>query len=267
MEERNIRLIVAYDGTDLHGYQRQKKHITVQEELEKALSKVCNEDITVYGSSRTDSGVHAKYQVITFFTKGNIPVENLKRALIAFLPLDIVVQKAEEVPIDWRPRWNTFGKKYSYTIHNHELQNPLTRRYHWHVKYPLDIELMQKGARLLEGTHNFTTLAGTNSTPQDPVKTIYMIHIEKNEDKIVISVLGDGFLYHMVRNIAGLLVDIGRGHIDYNKIPELLEKEDRRAIGKTAPPQGLCLEKVYFSEEERDKDIQKYIVMSKIPSS
>lgn len=254
MKERNIRLIVSYDGTDFRGYQRQVNGLTIQECLEEALSKVCNENITVHGSSRTDAGVHAKFQVVSFCTHGNIPTRNLTRALIAHLPKTIVVRLAEEVPLDWRVRNHTVGKEYVYTIHNGVSENPLSMRYHWHVKDSLCVQSMTKAAVHLLGTHDFTTLKGTNTTPADPVKTIYGIKIEKEkqvgvDDILKIHVIGDGFLYHMVRNIAGLLVDVGRSRIAADSIPTLLEGKNRRLIGKTAPPQGLCLEEVFFDKE------------------
>lgn len=256
--ERNIRLIVAYDGTDLHGYQRQENGMTVQEALETALSKVCNEKVTVYGSSRTDSGVHARYQVVTFFTKGSIPAKNLTRALIAHLPKSIVVTEASEVPIDWRVRHHNFGKKYIYTIYNHEIADPIRQRYHWHVKKPLDLNKMRAAAKIILGKHNFTTFAGKNSTPQDPNKTIYAVEILEINGQIELHVIGDGFLYHMVRNIAGMLVDVGLGRMTLDKVEEALAAQNRTLLGKTAPAQGLCLEKVYFTQTEREKDINEY---------
>lgn len=252
---RNIRLIVAYDGTTISGYQRQPKGITVQGELERALSLVCNEPISIYGASRTDAGVHARFQVITFKTTSDIPVENLTQALIAHIPRYIVVTRAEEIPLDWKPRWNIVGKEYVYSIHNSPIENPLQMRFHWHVKKPLNIEAMRIAAHYLEGQHDFTTLQGTNSTPANPLKTIYKIGITvirskaMNDQDIRIHVFGDGFLYHMVRNIAGLLVDVGLGRKQAERIPELLDAKDRRVIGKTAPAQGLCLEEIFFEEK------------------
>ncbi len=255
---RNIRMIVAYDGTHLVGYQKQpaRKGETVQGWLEKGLSKVCNEDITIYGASRTDSGVHAKFQVVTFTTTGAIPAENLPHAMMSQLPPYIVVRSAEEIDLDWKPRYKIYGKAYTYQIHNEYIDDPLTQRYHWRVTKPLNIELMRKGAQALIGTHDFTTLQGTNSTPANPVKTIYGIGIKKVGPMVTISVIGDGFLYHMVRNIAGLLVDVGLGRRDPTLIPMYLEKKDRRQIGKTAPPQGLCLEEIFFSKERMDEVIE-----------
>ena len=144
---RTIQLIVAYDGTELCGYQRQQNGPTVQGYLEEALSKVCNEPITIYGSSRTDAGVHARGQVVAFTTTGKIPVDNLMRALIAHMPPYIVVREAQELPSDWNPRNYVKGKEYIYTIHNDAVVDPLQLRYAYHVRKPLDIEAMRRAAQ------------------------------------------------------------------------------------------------------------------------
>ena len=254
---RNIRLIVAYDGTDLSGYQRQANAITVQSCLEEALSKVCNEPISIYGASRTDAGVHAKFQVVTFFTTGTIPTANLTRALIAHLPADIVIRRAEEIPLDWKPRWQIRGKEYVYRIYNDPLADPLRKRYHWHVKKPLNVGEMNRAARYLEGTHNFSTLQGANSTPADPVKTVYRVALTPVDGELRMTVIGDGFLCHIVRNMCGLLVDVGLGRIKADAIPDLLAKQDRRCILITAPSQRFCLEQIFFSDEEREEAIKR----------
>ena len=226
-KQRNIRLIVAYDGTELNGYQSQVNSITVQDCLEAALTKVCNEPISIYGASRTDAGVHARFQVVTFFTTGSIPAENLTRALIAHLPPFIVIRKAEEIPLDWRPRWRIVGKEYIYTIHNDVIEDPISMRYHWHVKKPLNRAAMMEAAKALEGTHDFTTLQGANSTPANPVKTMFAVTLRFIGPTVYIHVIGDGFLYHMVRNIAGLLVDVGLGRFAPSQVPDLIAARDR----------------------------------------
>lgn len=255
-KQRNIRLIVAYDGTELNGYQSQVNGITVQDCLEAALTKVCNEPISIYGASRTDAGVHARFQVVTFFTTGSIPAENLTRALIAHLPPFIVIRKAEEIPLYWRPRWRIVGKEYIYTIHNDVIEDPISMRYHWHVKKPLNRAAMMEAAKALEGTHDFTTLQGANSTPANPVKTMFAVTLRFIGPTVYIHVIGDGFLYHMVRNIAGLLVDVGLGRFAPSQVPDLIAARDRRVIGKTAPPQGLCLEEIFFNEGRRQAVIE-----------
>lgn len=255
-KQRNIRLIVAYDGTELNGYQSQVNGITVQDCLEAALTKVCNEPISIYGASRTDAGVHARFQVVTFFTTGSIPAENLTRALITHLPPFIVIRKAEEIPLDWRPRWRIVGKEYIYTIHNDVIEDPISMRYHWHVKKPLNRAAMMEAAKALEGTHDFTTLQGANSTPANPVKTMFAVTLRFIWPTVYIHVIGDGFLYHMVRNIAGLLVDVGLGRFAPSQVPDLIAARNRRVIGKTAPPQGLCLEEIFFNEGRRQAVIE-----------
>ena len=248
---RNIQIIVAYDGTDLAGYQKQPndKGLTVQGCLEYGLSRICNEPIQIYGASRTDAGVHAKFQVCTFQTSGIIPVENIPRAMIAHIPKDIVVLESVEIPLDWKPRWNIYGKEYVYTIHNQLIADPLTQRYHWHVKKPLNIDRMQAAANELVGTHDFTTLKGTNSTPADPVKTIMGIRVEARGSQVTISVIGDGFLYHMVRNIVGALVDAGLHRKSPEALARILDGRDRRKLGATAPAQGLFLEEVFYTKD------------------
>ena len=184
-------------------------------------------------------------------------MENIPRATIAHLPKDIVVTEAIEIPLDWKPRNNIFGKEYIYSIYNREIADPIGQRYHWHVKKPLDIESMRHAGKALEGTHDFSTLKGANTTPVDPVKTIYAVGIVEKNGHIDISVVGDGFLYHMVRNIAGLLVDVGLGRKSVARIPELLAAKDRKKIGKTAPAQGLILEEIFFTPDRLNTVIQR----------
>ena len=144
-----------------------------------------------------------------------------------------------------------------YSIYNREIADPMGQRYHWHVKKPLDVQAMRQAGKALEGMHDFSTLKGANTTPVDPVKTIYAIGIKENAGRIDISVVGDGFLYHMVRNIAGLLVDIGLGRKSVAKIPELLAAKDRKRIGKTAPAQGLVLEEIFFTTDRLHAVIER----------
>ena len=246
---RTIQLIVAYDGTELCGYQRQQNGPTVQGYLEEALSKVCNEPITIYGSSRTDAGVHARGQVVAFTTTGKIPVDNLMRALIAHMPPYIVVRKAQELPSDWNPRNYVKGKEYIYTIHNDAVVDPLQLRYAYHVRKPLDIETMRRATQALEGTHNFSTFKGHNTTVQDPVKTMYAVKVIQQGTTVRIHVLGDGFVYHMVRNMAGFLVDVGLGRFQPEDVPRIIGVENRQLIGKTAPAHGLSLDTVFVDND------------------
>lgn len=167
-----------------------------------------------------------------------------------------MIRKAEEIPLDWRPRWRIVGKEYIYTIHNDVIEDPISMRYHWHVKKPLNRAAMMEAAKALEGTHDFTTLQGANSTPANPVKTMFAVTLRFIGPTVYIHVIGDGFLYHMVRNIAGLLVDVGLGRFAPSQVPDLIAARDRRVIGKTAPPQGLCLEEIFFNEGRRQAVIE-----------
>ena len=248
-DERQIKLVVAYDGTGFFGYQKQAHHETIQEHLENALSKICNEPIVVYGISRTDAGVHAKGQIVSFFTTGSIPAENVARATIAFLPPTIMVRSAEEVPREWRARHTMVGKEYVYRLHVSPVEDPITMRYHWHIKKSLNFDVMREGAAHLLGTHDFTTFKGANGNPAEPIRTIHSIDIRVEGESVTIHFIGDGFLYNMVRNLTGLLVDIGLGKRKASDVPKYIEARDRKVIGKTAPAKGLCLERVIFEEE------------------
>ena len=255
---RTIQLIVAYDGTELCGYQRQQNGPTVQGYLEEALSKVCNEPITIYGSSRTDAGVHARGQVVAFTTTGKIPVHNLMRALIAHMPPYIVVREAKELPSDWTPHQYVKGKEYIYTIHNDAVVDPLQLRYAYHVRKPLDIEAMVQAGRALEGTHNFSSFKGHNTTVQDPVKTMYAVKVQQQGPTVRIHVIGDGFVYHMVRNMAGFLVDVGLGRFHPEDVPRIIAGENRQLIGKTAPAHGLCLDTVFLDTDSLDAAVARF---------
>lgn len=246
--QRQIVLQVAYDGTNLAGYQKQQSKNTVQDALEMALSYICNETIKVYGTSRTDAGVHARGQLVTFFTTSQVPADNLLRALIAHMPQEIVIVNAKEQPLDWRIKDCIVGKEYTYHIYNHGVEDPLTARYHWHIKKPLDVSKMRRGASYFVGTRDFSALKGSNTTIQDPIKTIFSVDIEEVGPYITMRVKGSSFLYHMVRNMAGWLVDIGLGRFLVEDMEEILSYKDRRRIGKTAPPQGLILERILLRE-------------------
>ena len=186
---------------------------------------------------------------MAFTTTGKIPVDNLMRALIAHMPPYIVVREAQELPSEWNPRNYVKGKEYIYTIHNDAVVDPLQLRYAYHVCKPLDIEAMRRAAQALEGTHNFSTFKGHNTTVQDPVKTMYAVKVIQQGTTVRIHVLGDGFVYHMVRNMAGFLVDVGLGRFQPEDVPRIIAGENRQLIGKTAPAHGLCLDTVFVDND------------------
>ena len=250
---KNICLRIAYDGTDFFGFQRQSDFPSVQQTMEEALEGLYGCRIRVYGAARTDTGVHARGQVVNFYAPDRIPVNKLPYALKGSLPPAIVVLDAVEKAYDFSVRHDNKGKHYRYIVVNGPVHDPFMLRYAWYIRKPLDIEAMQRAANTLIGTHDFSAYKGANPTPHNPVKTMYEIAVSRAGGRVRIDVLGSGFLYHMVRNIAGLLVDIGLGRRKVEDIKGYLAAKDRRAIGKTAPAQGLCLEEIFFTEERQQE--------------
>lgn len=249
--KRKIRLEFAYEGTHFHGFQRQSPgKRTVQGELERVLSRLTGEPIVVYGSGRTDAGVHARAQVAHFETASAIPVERWPHILNQHLPPDIVVRRAELAPPSFHARYDARAKEYRYWIDRGEVPGLWVRRFSWHVRYPLDVEAMREAAGHLVGTHDFTTFSSAKTPLENRVRTLYAVNITEETVQesplLVISVMGNGFLYNMVRIIVGTLVDVGRGRLAASAIPELLAARDRTRAGMTAPPQGLILWKVLY---------------------
>ena len=238
---KRIRLTVAYDGTDYCGWQVQKNGITVEEVLNRALSRLTGEDITVIGASRTDAGVHARGNVAVFDTDTRIPAERIACALNTLLPEDVVAVKSEEVPAGWHPRRCVSVKTYEYRILNREVPDPIRRRDTYFVSFPLDIERMREAEEYLKGEHDFKSFCSAHTAVKDTVRTIYDLEIEKEEDLITIRVRGNGFLYNMVRIIAGTLAGVGRGYFEPGEVKKMLDDKDRTKAGVTAPPQGLTL--------------------------
>lgn len=247
--KKNIRLIIAYDGTDFHGFQRQTNAASIQLCVEQALSAIFQSPITIYGAARTDAGVHARGQVVNFYGEGTIPTEKIPYAMKGYLPREIAVLSAEEMPDAFSVRHDNKGKHYCYSIVNRLMHDPFQLRYAWFIRKPLDRQAMMAGAEILLGTHDFSAFEGQNTTPMNPVKTMYAIDLEEQGHLLRIHVVGDGFLYHMVRNIAGGLVDLGLHRLTPDEFRRILEGKDRTKLGATAPAQGLCLEEVFYSEE------------------
>lgn len=261
--KKNICLIVAYDGTDFHGFQRQTNAESIQRCLEDALSSIFHSPITIYGAARTDAGVHARGQVVNFYGKGSIPTERIPYAMKGYLPSEIAVLSAKEMPEHFSVRHDNKGKHYRYSIVNSRIHDPFMLRYAWFIRKPLDRQAMREGANMLLGTHDFSAFEGNNTTPMNPVKTMYAIHFQERGAVLDIDVVGDGFLYHMVRNIAGGLVDLGLHRITPKRFKEILEGLDRTKLGATAPAQGLCLEEVFY-EEQRLKEVLQSLQSSSI---
>ncbi|MCP1102837.1 tRNA pseudouridine38-40 synthase [Aequitasia blattaphilus] len=246
---RRIKLIIAYDGTNYCGWQIQKNGITVEEILNKTIGKLTGEDIHIIGASRTDSGVHAHGQVGVFDTESTIPGERFSYAINQKLPEDIVILTSEEVDAAWHPRYqNEIRKTYIYNIHNEKREDPLKRLYAAHVSFDLDVEKMQKGAEYLLGEQDFASFCNIKSQVENTVRTIYRLQVERNGTDIQITVEGNGFLYNMVRIIAGVLIRVGRGFYTPEKVKEILEKKERTQEGITAPAKGLILEGIHYGK-------------------
>lgn len=238
---KRIMLIVAYEGTKYCGWQLQPNQITVEEILNRELTKLLNEKIEIIGASRTDSGVHAMGNVAVFDTETRIPAEKICYALNRSLPEDIVVQSSREVPAGFHPRHCESYKTYEYKIWNADFIQPFNRKYTYFVYKKLNVEAMRRAAKDLVGTHCFTSFCSTHTQVQDHVRTIYSLDILQEGHNITIRIRGNGFLYNMVRIIAGTLIRIGLNEMPENCIPSMLEAKNREAAGPTAPAQGLML--------------------------
>lgn len=243
---RNIKLIIEYDGTNYCGWQKQVNGISIEETLEKVIIDLLKEDIKIMGASRTDAGVHAKGQVVSFKTNSKIPAYKFPGALNTRLPRDIVVLNAEDVDIGFHPICLSKGKKYSYKIFNRKTPNALMRNYYWYVGYTLDFENMKKAATYFIGEHDFSAFKSQGGSTSDSIREIYSLNLTKDGDYITITIEGSGFLYNMVRIIAGTLVDVGRGRIPYDSIESIIKSKNRKLAGITAKSHGLYLEKVYY---------------------
>ncbi len=244
---RRILLVIQYDGTDFHGFQRQDARLrTVQGELEAGLERVLGEEVVVNGSGRTDARVHAIGQAATFDTDRPIPVENLPGALNSALPVDMSVMSAEEVDQSFHPRRDAKGKQYCYRILNRALPSPFINRYAWHLREPLDVARMQAAAARLVGEHDFVAFCASGSTVQTTVRELRRVDVSREGETIEVRIEGNGFLYMMVRIIVGTLVEVGAGRMSAEQVAEILAGGDRRAAARTAPPQGLTLMEVSF---------------------
>ncbi|MEG6616928.1 tRNA pseudouridine(38-40) synthase TruA [Peptococcaceae bacterium 1198_IL3148] len=245
----NIKLTVAYDGTDYYGFQEQRgtNFVTIQQLLEQSLSKLAKRSIQVIGASRTDSGVHARGQVVNFKSDcWPVPLNKLPLAVNALLPRDVAVTAAEYVADDFHARFSALGKTYTYTIYNHRIQNPFTKRFALHEPRPLDVGLMNIAAQCLLGEHDFKAFQAQGTPVKSTVRKIINAQVEKMDNNIILTVAGNGFLYNMVRIITGTLIQVGLGKLEPNKITDIISSKDRTKAGPTVPPQGLCLEEIYY---------------------
>lgn len=245
---RRILLKVAYDGTAYSGWQVQPNNETIEGVLNRELSRLLNEKITVIGASRTDAGVHAEGAIAVFDTQSRIPGEKFSYALNVSLPDDIRIKGSMEVPSDFHPRRTDTKKTYEYRIWHDEFPSPLKRLYFHHIYTSLDVDKMKQAAKSFVGEHDFSGFCSVHTQAESTVRTIYDLHIETAQDdkEIIISVTGNGFLYNMVRIIAGTLIEVGQGKINPADMDEIIASCDRNRAGNTAPAKGLCLKNYEF---------------------
>ncbi len=253
MEKKRVRLTVAYDGTNYHGWQIQKNGITIESELNRCLTNLLGETVTVIGASRTDSGVHALGNIAVFDTCNRMPAEKISYALNQRLPEDIRIQKSEQVSMEWHPRHCVSRKTYEYRIYRGTFPLPTKRLYSLFTYAELDVAAMRQAAALLVGEHDFKSFCQTGAQVESTVRTLYAVEVEEQEADLVLRVCGNGFLYNMVRIIAGTLLEVGNGKRRPEEIEDILRACDRSAAGPTAPPQGLTLMKYEFAEENQGR--------------
>jgi tRNA pseudouridine38-40 synthase len=244
---RNIRFTLGYDGTDFAGWQTQPGRRTVQETLEAAIARVTQEErVRVNASGRTDAGVHAVGQVVNFHTDSPLAADVLLRAVNAHLPSDVVVRAADEVPAGFDANRDAVRKLYRYIIHDGPVPDPFLRKYAYHVRWRLDHEAMRRAGRCLVGPHDFRGFETEWPNRASSVRTVLFLGVSRADDYLWLDVEADGFLYNMVRAIAGTLVHVGRGYWPEGRVAEVLAAGDRTQAGPTAPPEGLFLMRVSY---------------------
>ena len=248
---KRIKLVTSYDGTNYHGSQIQNNGETIEGVLKMELSSLLKEEINIIGASRTDAGVHARGNVFVFDTESRIPPEKFTYALNARLPEDIRVQDSCEVPLTFHPRHQDTVKTYEYKILNRKLPLPEYRLYAHFTYEALDVDLMNTACKHFIGEHDFASFCAAGSQVESTVREIYDLHVEKSGELLTISVTGNGFLYNMVRIIAGTLMKVGGGHILPEEIPGIIEAKDRKMAGPTAPAKGLTLVQIRYPEYEK----------------
>ena len=228
------------------GWQRQPNSLNIQGEIEKAIEEITGEKIDLIASGRTDAGVHSLGQVANFKTNSTIDVEKIPYAINSKLKKSIVIKSAEEVPERFHSRYSVHSKTYRYTINNSKFGTALYRDMEYHFPIELDEKKMQKAAKFFEGEHDFKAFKASGTSSKSSVRTIYKATVERKDDRVIIELTGNGFLYNMVRIIAGTLIDVGIGKIKPEEVKEIIEKKERKNAGKTLPARGLCLLKVDY---------------------
>jgi len=245
---QRVKLVISYDGTDFHGFARQQSLRTVQGTLEDFLRRTLGRPVEVFGSGRTDAGVHARAQVVHWDQASGPPVERYPYVLRRSMPRDIVAVAAEAVPFSFHARFSAKMKTYRYTIQRDKLEDVFTNRFAWHVTEMLDLSRMESASRHFLGEHDFTSFCAAATAIEDKTRTIYDFCIKERGSYLDFYCTGSGFLQHMVRILVGTLVDVGKGRLQPDDIPNILQIRDRVAAGVTAPPQGLTLWNVAYAD-------------------
>lgn len=243
---RDIKLIIEYDGKKFGGWQKQPTKLNIQGEIEQAIKEITGEDVELIASGRTDSGVHSLGQVANFKTNSNIEIEKVAIAINSKLKKSIVIKKAEEVSEDFHARYSCKGKKYRYIINNSQQGTAIYRDLECHIPQKLDVEKMRKAIKYFEGEHDFKGFKASGTSSKNTIRTIYKAEIKQEGERIIIELTGSGFMYNMVRIIAGTIVDVGLGRINPEEIPRIINLKDRNKAGKTLPAHGLYLVEVYY---------------------
>jgi len=249
---RNLKLMLSYDGTDFSGWQVQPDAPTIQGTLASAIGRLTGENVLPQGSGRTDAGVHALAQVATFSTSSSVPAQNFVKALNDILPASIQILDVAEMPGEFHARKSACAKTYRYRIYREPICPPFLVRYVWHFPYPLDEAEMSKSAALVEGEHDFTSFAavdperGSENAEVSNVRTIFSSAFERQGEELIYTVRGSGFLHHMVRNLVGTFILVGKGTLQPSDVARIIESRDRSAAGATAPASGLFLVNVEY---------------------
>jgi tRNA pseudouridine38-40 synthase len=243
---RTLKLVLEYDGSNYCGWQVQGDAPTIQGVLEQAIAKILGARVRVNGAGRTDAKVHAVGQVASFRDVCHLPVEALQRALNSLLPADVVIREVQDARPDFHARFWALGKVYAYRILNRPVRSPLRLRYVWHVPQPLDLQAMAVAATYLQGTHDFASFQAAGSAVKTTERTLTELTVTQEGEEVIVRATATGFLRHMMRNIVGTLVEVGRGARRPADVTRILEARDRRLAGVTAPPQGLYLVQVLY---------------------
>ena len=243
---KNYRVKMAYRGTNYHGFQRQSNAMTVQQAVEEAMSGLLGENVTIYGCSRTDAGVHAREFYFSFKTENPIPPRGIIFGTNARLDDDIALLSCEEMPPDFHARYNCKGKEYEYLVHNSEIKDPFYSDAAYRLSRHIDETLLDSEAKHFIGEHDFKSFCSADCEKENTTRTIYSFDVKRKGTLVSFRVAGNGFLYNMVRIMVGTLISIGEGKLEQGSVPRLLAERDRTLSGRTVPPQGLYLDRVFY---------------------